>query len=320
MAITLSQLSENHIEDAAKLVGLRYQALCRKERHLPPRYAHVDILAPLLENILKAGGQGVAAYRGGRLVGFLTAWNMNSFRGLKSTYSPEWAHAAVKGDRQRIYQAMYGYISALWVADRYIAHYISLFPHDSNLINTWHWLGFGMISVDGIRGLDPLPDSNWRGSIYRAGIQDIEAVLALSEGLSQYMRQSPIFLLSHQRDRSYYQEWLQNPEKVVWLADHLGEPVAFLQAGPADTDVCTIIQDMQTTSIYAAFTQEAARGTGISSALLAQAVDFAKESGYSRCAVSFEPMNTAATRFWFKHFSPACYSLFRHIDERITVI
>lgn len=31
-------------------------------------------------------------------------------------------------------------------------------------------------------------------------------------------------------------------------------------------------------------------------------------------------MNTVATRFWLKYFKPACYSVFRHIDERVTVV
>jgi len=165
MALTLSPLTEDHIEDAAKLVSFRYKQLCRKEPNLPTRYTQVDILTPLLVGILKAGGHGVAAIQGSRLVGFLTAWNMPAFRGQKSTYSPEWAHAVVMEERQRIYEAMYGHISALWVAEGHIAHYISLFPHDPKVMHTWHWLGFGMISVDGIHGIDPLPGCDWTGSI-----------------------------------------------------------------------------------------------------------------------------------------------------------
>jgi GNAT superfamily N-acetyltransferase len=192
-----------------------------------------------------------------------------------------------------------------------------MFPHDRKVLDTWHWLGFGMISVDGIRSLAPLPDCNWTGQIRRAEMHDLEHVLALSDDLWHFMQTSPTFLLSPRRDRSYYEEWLQNPEKLVWLAYEQGAPVAFLQLGPADPDVCTIIQDESTTSIYAAFTKENVRGTGITTALLGHALRTARESGYTRCAVSFEPMNTVASRFWLRHFNPACYSVFRHIDERV---
>jgi hypothetical protein len=33
--------------------------------------------------------------------------------------------------------------------------------------------------------------------------------------------------------------------------------------------------------------------------------------------VDFEPQNIPAAHFWLKHFQPVCYSLIRHVDERI---
>lgn len=42
--------------------------------------------------------------------------------------------AAIRGDR------LVGFL--------YVAHYISLFPNDGNALRAWHWMGFGMISVD----------------------------------------------------------------------------------------------------------------------------------------------------------------------------
>lgn len=61
MTLIISPLTENHVEDAAKLVSHRYRQLCQKEPNLPPRYAQVDTLIPLLEDILQAHGQGVVA-------------------------------------------------------------------------------------------------------------------------------------------------------------------------------------------------------------------------------------------------------------------
>ena len=91
-----------------------------------------------------------------------------------------------------------------------------------------------------------------------------------------------------------------------------------MRLGSADDDVCTIIYDEKTTSIYAAFTQEKIRGAGIATALLNHALQWARASGYERCAVSFEPMNLLGTRFWLKYFKPVCFSVVRHIDDRLT--
>ena len=72
--LTITSFTENHVNDATTLVGLRYKQLCRNEPNLPLHYAQVNVLAPLLEGILRAGGPGVVAIRGSRLVGFLTGW------------------------------------------------------------------------------------------------------------------------------------------------------------------------------------------------------------------------------------------------------
>jgi hypothetical protein len=50
---------------------------------------------------------------------------------------------------------------------------------------------------------------------------------------------------------------------------------------------------------------------------LNRSLEWARSEGYERCAVDFEPMNVLAARFWLRYFSPVCYSLVRHVDERI---
>jgi GNAT superfamily N-acetyltransferase len=310
-------LGEEHLEDAAMLVSNRYRRLCEYEPHLPQRYADVSNLLPLLRNILNGSGIGVATFKGNRLVGFLTGWQMPSFRGKRSTYSPEWANAADLENSAYIYEEMYSHLAATWVADKYVAHYISLFPNDVAALRAWHWMGFGMISIDAIRGLDPLQGQDTIVTIRRAEFKDIEQVVELHEKLRVYMKGTPVFLLTDKKDRSYHEEWLRNPDKVVWLAYWKDEPVAFLRLGPADDDVCTIIVDEKTSSIYAAFTKEKVRKEGIATALLDHALKSAQVSGYERCVVSFEPMNLLGTRFWLKYFKSVCYSVVRYIDDRV---
>lgn len=310
-------LREEHLEDAALLVSQRYRRLCEQETHLPHRYAEVDNLLPLLRNIMSASEVGVAALRGDRLIGFLTGWQMPSFRGKRSVYSPEWANAAELEDSARIHEEMYSRLSALWLADKYIAHYISLFPNDVSALKAWNWMGFGMFAIDALRGLDSIQNNDANVTIRRAELQDVEQVMELHEELWQYMKGAPIFLLTEKRDRAYYEEWLENPNKVVWLAYSNDEPVAFMRLGSADNDVCTIIIDEKTTSIYAAFTKEKARSEGIATALLDHALKSARASGYERCAVPFEPMNLLGMSFWLKYFKPVCYSILRIVDDRL---
>jgi len=315
--LEISPLKEEHIDDAAALVSRRYINLCEQNPNLPRRYAQVSVLRPLLQNLIQTGCPGVVAINNAKLVGFLAGWQMPSFRGKKSTYSPEWANAANLEDSQRIYEEMYTHLAEAWAADRYVSHYISIFPNDVQALRTMYWLNFGMISVDAVRGLDPVPGGG-DIDLRRAELQDIDLVMTLHGDLRRYMQGPPVFFLADKKERSYYEEWLQDPEKVVWLGFRDDAPVAFMRLGPADDDVCTIIVDEKTTSIYAAFTREEARQGGAATALLNHALKSAQASGYERCAVSFEPMNLLGTRFWLKYFDPVCYSVHRLIDERLT--
>jgi GNAT superfamily N-acetyltransferase len=174
-----------------------------------------------------------------------------------------------------------------------------------------------MIAADAVRDLQPAQGPDTDVEIRRAGPQDVEQVMALNEALARYLAASPTFLAdTEQRDRAYYQAWLQDPKKTVWLAYDGGKAVAYLGLGPASENASTIIRDEKTTSIFGAFAEEQARGQGVATALLNRSLAWARGAGYGRCAVDFEPMNPLASRFWLRHFEPVCYTLVRPVDEQ----
>jgi GNAT superfamily N-acetyltransferase len=316
--LTTLPLEEGHLEEAARLVSSRYEVLCRHEPLLPQSYKEVPTLLPLLNRIFNVGGPGVASFQDGRMVGFLTAWLMPGFRGKKSVYSPEWANGALLTNSRYIYEEMYSKIAAEWVAEQYLSHYISLFANDLGALEGWHWLGFGMLGVDAVRGLSPVAVGDIDVDVQLAGVQHIEHILALNQGLRVYAKESPYFFINQIRDRDYFSVWLADPNKEIWLALIDDEPAGFLHLGPANDDVATIIYDEKTTSIYGAFTVEDQRGRGIGAALLRHAVESARSAGYLRCAVDFESMNIGGARYWFKQgFKPVSLSLHRLVDERL---
>jgi len=72
-------------------------------------------------------------------------------------------------------------------------------------------------------------------------------------------------------------------------------------------------------TLIGAFTKEDKRQRGIGTALLNHSLEWARSAGYQRCTVEFESTNTVGSNFYHrKGFKPVCYSLARHIDERIT--
>lgn len=315
--LKITHFSDEHLEDAADMCSKRFRQLHAQEPLLPARYTESSEFLPLLKSISSSSYHGVAAVRENRLVGYLTGWLLPSFRGKRSVFSPEWANGADLEDSQYIYEEMYSHAAAGWVADKYSAHYLSIFPNDVKALRALHWLGFGMTAFDALRGLEKIPDIRADIEIRLADLDDLDEVMAMDEALWEHVKGTPDFLLSERKDRDHYADWIKDPEKSIWLAYENNKPAAFMSMGPANEDVCGIIVDEKTTSIYEAYTKEAERGKGIASALLNHVLETASAAGYERCAVDFEPMNLAGTRFWLRHFRPVCYSLFRQIDERL---
>jgi len=306
-----------HLEEAAELVIHRYKNLCDLEPLLPERYQERSSILSLLEDMLKADCPGVVAIRNRKLVGFMAGWLMPEFRGNRSTYSPEWANAAIMEESDFIYGELYKEIASLWLKEKYSAHYMSIFANDAKAVKAIQWLGFGMLSIDALRGLEPVAKSGLEIQVIQATAENHQDLIMLNQELRDYMTSSPIFFIPDTLSDEYLLEWLENPIKDVWMAYQDQEPIAFIRSGPANGDVCTIIFDEKTTSIYGAYTREARRRQDVGTSLLAKMLDSALKKGYSRCAVDFETMNLLATRFWLRHFTPVCYSLVRYIDQRI---
>jgi GNAT superfamily N-acetyltransferase len=317
MKLKVVPLESEHLEDAAALAIHRYRMLRQLVPLLPLRYEDMNTIVAMLSGVVEQA-PAVVALCDDRVVGFLTGSLIPVFRGRRAVFSPEWANGAALDDSRRVYEEMYARLSASWVRNGCFTHLISLLPHDRDGMQAWHWLGFGMIATDGLRGLEPVQGQGADVRIRRAGTPDVQEVALLDEALDRYMASAPTFLPFVERhNRKYYDNSVANPANALWLAYRDKEAVAFMAAGPASSDACTIIRDEKTTSVTSAYTKEPLRGKGIATSLLNQSLMWARSEGYERCAVDFEPMNPLATRFWMRHFQPVSYTLVRQIDERV---
>ncbi len=307
-------LDITHLDAAAELSAARVRALREQAPDLPLCYGEPTTLLPLLQEIA-AAGPGVAALEGERLVGFILAWRVPAFRGRPTVFSPEWANGVDPSDSRRIYEALYTRMAALWVEEGYRAHVICLLPHDRAALESWHWLGFGLMAADGVRSLAPIAATgqpDW--AIGRAGPEDLNAVLRLSDALNAHMSAAPVFLPPPDPGRhTLIEQQLGDARYAHWLARRDGEAVGWLRIGPASDDACTIIRDPGTASITGAYVLPAVRGQGAMTALLDRALAWARAEGYTRCAVDFEPMNPPARRFWLRYFRLACLAVGRRV-------
>ena len=313
MSLEIATLQEKHLDDAAALVCARYTALRERVPIMPSRYEEVSVVLPMLDHLVK-DSTGVVALQGSRLVGFLSGLVIPMFLGKRCAYSPEWANGVELEEGRRAYDEMYARLSAQWIADGCGIHAVTLLANDRRGIEGWQWLGFGFAGVDGIRALNPVEGLPAQVEVRQAGMEDVATMSFFVQALAQHMASAPIFWL---HDLGDCREWLNDPARAVWLALDGQEAVGCMVSGPANSDACAIIQDAKTAGITMAFTRASARNKGVARAILNRLLEWARSQGYERCAVDFETMNLTASRFWPKRFEPVCYSLVRHIDERM---
>jgi GNAT superfamily N-acetyltransferase len=309
----ITSLQDEHLESAACLVAARYKALRKQVPSLPARYEDAGTISHMLHELNETAG--VAALQGSRLVGFMTGFVLPELLGKRSFYSPEWANGAEPGNSRRIYEEMYSYSAARWLADGCGLHAVTLMAHDREGIEGWQWLGFGLAAVDGVKNLMPVSGGSSDVRIRQAGLENTGEIAAFGRALARHMAAPPVFWIHDAED---YGDWLQQPDHAAWLAYEGEEAVGCLGLELGHAGGCEIVQDEKTAGIVIAYSRQNARRRGIGTALLNQALAWAGSRGCQRCAADWEPMNPLANRFWGRRFEPVCYSLMRWIDERIT--
>lgn len=286
---------------------------------LPARHEDAGaVLAKLAD--LSHEFPGVAALENGRLCGYLIGFPIPEFKGAeRGLYCPIWAHAAARHRRASVYRQLYERISSQWVQAGCLTHAITLYADDAETADVWFRNGFGLLVIDALRPLSPVESMSPPEVTIRQGTgDDLDSVLPLSDGLSRYMADGPIFLpLLEMPSRAEWEEWLTQPAHTLWLALRGGEAVAYLRTQPPAFDATYVVSDPQTISITGAYAKPEWRSKGVATLLLQQAIEWARANGYERCSVDFESANLYGSRFWLRHFRPICHSLIRRVDERI---
>ena len=306
--------TDTHLEQAAIIAKQNYEV----ERGYVPTLPHIDNipdLAPLIENRL-----GVVAVDNGIMLGFLCCYgpfdNAFGISGLHGVFSPMHGNGTVSENRCKIYARLYQAAGEKWAQAGATSHAVCLYAHDTEGLAQFFRYGFGMRTVDAIRGMEDISASfSCEGYTFsELAPDDVLEVMTLENMLNNSYIESPFFMYREPNEASKFLKEYAYFQSVYFVARYEEKIIAFIRA---ELDGETFIQDtpgyLHCKGLYC--TPEH-RGKGVSQKLLNLLIRKLRRQGYVHLGVDFESFNPSGFNFWLKYFNAYTYSVVRRIDEQ----
>jgi GNAT superfamily N-acetyltransferase len=300
--------SDEHLEDAARLLAARHARQLQAEPLLPDA---VDFRQAIEREWGADGASGAFASRGGQAVAYL----IGSPRVIHD--GPTWMVAgigglAAEGDRD-IIRDVYAAAAERWVAEDRTKHAAFVPAHDAELVDAWFRLCFGGSAALALRETGPEEPFDAGVEIRHGGPADYEEAARLELEMSASMLPSPSFSdVPLQTYDEVLAEWRgDDTDYELFLAERAGRIVGhfLLYRRPPDLRVPRNGIDLAQAS-----TEPEARGTGVGRALTAHVIRWAHENGYPVMTTDWRMTNLWASRFWPKRgFRPTFLRLYRSI-------
>ena len=215
---------------------------------------------------------------------------------------------------------MYMKLSSKWMQHEIHLHVIGHLANDRELKDSLFQLGFGAILSEKLRDLSPVKSDQ---NMIIQNEDDPLKLVALDREHRQYYRQAPIFIKKNMETKVIVQDltsYLENGDVfLVYYEQDI--PVGYFCVGQLNYNSIHgegfLLQDTNTAQIKSAFIKPSFRGKGVGTALLNEAITWAKSNEFARLFVEHETANYFGSKFWGKYFSSYLYFSMRYIDNTI---
>jgi len=295
--------ADEHLDAAAALLAARHARHRETEPLLPARF---EAPAETLEEVTRAwesdGASGAAAFRDGRLAGYLFGAPRDSGMWGENVFVEAPGHAVEVAEDVR---DLYGLAAERWVEEGRPRHSVIAPSSDDELLDAWWRSGFGKQQAHGIREVPPdvevsIPDGF---EIRAPREEEIEELIDLDLALPAHQRRSPVFGgIDWTRDESR-EEWLKtlaedNEKLLIGARD--GRPVACWAVVTAElgSENRGMFRPEHACYLGFAVTLPDARGSGIGVALTEASLSWAHDEGYPTMLTDWRVTNLLASRFW----------------------
>lgn len=320
----IAPFEDSHLDDAARLLAARHRRQRELEPLLSPHYEDPAQARAEVEREWRAeGASGAAAFRDGRLVGYLI--------GAPRT-DPVWgANVWVEGAGHAVEEPedvrdLYASAAARWVEEGRTRHWALVAATDTDLLETWSRLCFGRQHAHGIqeplaRNAIAVPD----GFEIRAPAADeIDELIEIDLALPNHQRSSPVFSGLPAPDREEARtDWVETlagavpeQEEKLFIGAYGGRPVACFAVMPVEgsREHRGVLRPDGACFLGFASILPEFRGSGLGVAIAEASLAWAREQGYPSMVTDWRVTNLLSSRFWPRRgFRQTFFRLYRSI-------
>jgi GNAT superfamily N-acetyltransferase len=295
--LEIHPFSEDFREQAAALLADRH-ARHRAAEPLLPEIS--DFAAQIPE------GEGAVATRSGEVVAYVIA-----------TVGAERAEVGLGGcaaSEPEAVRDVYAHLAPTWPT----WHQAMIPASDAELVDAWFRLAFGLQFTTATRDVSPIPAPEFGGTIRPSTPADLQATADFDRLLWTHLSRSPSFSGLDVGAQDFESEWsdLWQEQEFPYhrLAEIDGRVVGHALLYDRPTGDLRVPE--QNIDLAHAATLEDARGTGAMRALMADAIDWAREQGYRSFTTDWRVVNLEASRYWPRQgFRPTFYRLARAVPK-----
>jgi GNAT superfamily N-acetyltransferase len=299
------------LEASARLLRERHERHRQAEPLLP---AVEDFGAQLERDLAHEQARGLVASRGSDPVAYLIGRVEDDPRlGDRRGYVDFAGCAAADGEAEAV-RDLYAALAQDWV-DAGVVRHVALVPSsDTQLLDAWHRLAFGIQYMWAIRETAALPAVE--GVEVRAGTRaDLDFAARLDRTLYEHQAKAPSFsgleLPDHDELRAEWSD-VGGGDDVHFVGELDGEPVGHLLLYRRLSGDLHVPE--QNIDLAHAATAPEARGRGVGTALTHHALTWAHEQGFRTMTTDWRSANLLSSRHWpARGFRPTFYRLYRHV-------
>ncbi len=234
--------------------------------------------------------------------------------------SPEYGRGAWTGpdgvsyDNGDTLAALYGVAGSSWIDHHALEHYVwTLDVADATA--PWFDLGFARMHLRGVLQLGAPRDHVLppKYSIRLGDARDIELAVELDRVLDEAQREGPSFSLfvEHGSRREDLLDALDDPEVRHYVVEFEGLGVAQCMTFPLDTRRGSF---ESTVHLSAVAVRPEHQGHGVALSMIGQALNDARDMGFSYVETNWRITNRRAASFWLRYgFTPTYVRLHRSI-------